>query len=189
MLSASPATAGIASVCEVAMRICFSAVRPSVSIVRRTDKVSPVWLVSRPAALRLSPAMAKRGTEELGVERLVRFYAQLLPVRLSAAADDDEIGVPAGDVVRISHFEGQTPRFVGRQAGFPECVVVEIGAQRVRHAGLEREAVAARPVPVGGFDEDDPVCGPRPVDCGVRVPDDVHRQDASLSEVPDSAPS
>lgn len=56
-----PATAGIASVCEVAMRICFSAVRPSVSIVRRTDKVSPVWLVSRPAALRLSPAMAKRG--------------------------------------------------------------------------------------------------------------------------------
>ena len=123
------------------------------------------------------------GDGELGVERLVRFYAQLLPVRLPAAADGDEVGVPAGDVVRIGHFEGQTPRFVGRQAGLPECVVVEIGAQRVRHAGLEREAVAARRVPVGGFDEDDPVCGPCPVDCGIRIPDDVHRQDASLVEV------
>ena len=55
------------------MRICFSAVRPSVSIVRRTDKVSPVWLVSRPAALRLSPAMAKRGTESWALSGLYDF--------------------------------------------------------------------------------------------------------------------
>ena len=185
------------------MRICSSAVRPSVSTMRRTDKVSPVWLVSRPAALRLSPAMAKRGTESWALSGLYDFMRSCFlsaclrygvsvcvagatgsgKTTVPAAADDDEIGVPAGDVVRISHFEGQTPRFVGRQAGFPECVVVEIGAQRVRHAGLERESVAARPVPVGGFDEDDPVCGPRPVDCCVRVPDEVHRQDASLIEV------
>ena len=157
---------------------------PSVGFDRAAYGQGVAGVVGQPSgSIEAVARDGEAGDGELGVERLVRFYAQLLPVRLSAAADDDEIGVPAGDVVRISHFEGQTPRFVGRQAGFPECVVVEIGAQRVRHAGLEREAVAARPVPVGGFDEDDPVCGPRPVDCGVRVPDDVHRQDASLIEV------
>ena len=158
--------------------------RPPVGFDRAAYGQGVAGVVGQPSgSIEAVARDGEAGDGELGVERLVRFYAQMLPVRLPAAADGDEVGVPASDVVRIGHFESQPPCFVGRQAGLPECVVVKIGAQRVRHTGLERESVAARRVPLGGFDEDDPVCGPRPVDCGVRVPDEVHRQDASPVEV------
>ncbi|MPN35616.1 hypothetical protein SDC9_183114 [bioreactor metagenome] len=75
------------------------------------------------------------------IKRLERPYVQLRLIRLSSSAHGNEVGVPTGYIVRISHFESDGTVVSGGKAGIPESIVMEICPECVCVAPVIRENV------------------------------------------------